>query len=62
MDEDAVTLSGEQMQAIHRALAVMERELKSMPHTEGWQRPYVLFNNLQAIRAALMPSLLRAKN
>jgi hypothetical protein len=62
MNDDGITLSSEQVQAIHRALIVLERELKSMPHTGGWQQPYVLFNNLQAIRAALTPSLMRAKN
>ena len=62
MNDDRIMLSSEQVQSIHRALTVMERELKSLPHNEGWQRPYVLFNNLQAIRAALTPSLLRGSN
>jgi hypothetical protein len=62
MTEKGITLSSEQVQSIHRALTAMERELKSMTHAEGWQRPYVVFTNLQAIRAALTPALLRGTN
>jgi hypothetical protein len=62
MTENGITLSGKQVQAIHRALTALERELKSMPHTDGWQRPYVMLNNLQAIRTALTANLLRGNN
>ena len=62
MIENGITLSAEQVQTIHRALAALERELKAMPHTDGWQRPYVMLNNLQAIRTALTANLLRGNN
>jgi hypothetical protein len=59
---DGITLSDEQVQAIHRALTAIERELRSMPHAGGWQRPYLLFNNLQSIRALLLPGPHRVSN
>jgi hypothetical protein len=62
MSEGGITLSAEQLQGIHKALAVMERELRAMTHEGGWQRPYVVFNNLQAIRAALAPEQFRHHN
>jgi hypothetical protein len=33
-----------------------------MPHTDGWKCPYVMLNNLQAIRTALTANLLRGNN
>src|SRR5262249_6830085 len=60
--EGGITLCAEQVQGIHKALAVMERELKAMMHEGGWQRPYVVFNNLQAIRTALAPEQFRNHN
>ena len=62
MAEDGIRLSGEQVQVIYRALAATERELKSMMHAEGWQRPCVIFTNLQAIRAALTSNVFRINN
>lgn len=59
MTENGITLNDEQVQAIHRALAALECELKSRPHMDGWQRPYVMLNNVQAIRAALTATGLR---
>jgi hypothetical protein len=65
MTEDGITLSGEQLQAIYRALAAMEREVKLvklMTDAKGWQRTYIIFTNLQAIRGALTPNLFRSAN
>jgi hypothetical protein len=58
MTEAGVYLSDEQLQAIYRALDASERHLKSIDGRPG----YLLFQNLQAIRAALKPELLRSEN
>jgi len=64
MSEDGITLSRDQVDAIYRALAAMDRELASMRQSVvGQNRTFLLFaGNVQAIRMALMPKLLHITN
>jgi hypothetical protein len=50
-----VILSEHQQQRIIRALDATEEQIKLMANASDWQRTWVIFNHLQAIRAALMP-------